>query len=329
MDSHRFFNFITILKESIKLLGKNTKLMALVTSLSMISYSIFFSIFSSSSNFFFLHDMIVKESMVPIFTSVVFKFVGDATKTTSDGLPTAFVPLYFIITFFSTTAAITVSSQSLNGDSSLTLTDLSTSVVKSSVRPLVTAFYVTVSVAGFECLALYVAIPLLASSLDSSNVAARAAAVAYGVAAAGLYMHVCGVWIMALVVSVVEEGGGGVAAFGKSAEMMKGRRLDAFLLNFLFSFLVYFFVLIGWILMNFGDHGKIWGLFLVNFCCLIRVLNSVAYTVFYFRGKEELGQDVELEYANLEVAGIRSDGILFTQIRIVITYASQNYVILF
>lgn len=300
MDSHRFFNFLTIMKETLKLFGKNTKLMALVTSLSMISYSIFFSIFSSSSNFFFLHDMIVKESMVPIVTSVVFKFVGDATKTTNDGLPTAFVPLYFIITFFSKTAAVAVSSHSLNGVS-LTLTDLPSSVVKSSVRPLVTAFYTTVSVAGFECLALYVAIPLLAASLDSSNVAARAAAVAYGIAAAVLYMHVCSVWIMALVVSVVEEGGGGVAAFGKAAEMMKGRRLEAFLLNFLFSFLVYFFVLIGWILMSFGDHGKIWGLFLVNFCCVIRVLNFVAYTVLYFRGKEELGQEVELEYTKLEI----------------------------
>lgn len=274
--------------------------MAFVISLSMISYSIFFLTFSSSSNFFMLHDMIVaKESMLPIFSSLIFKIVSDVTKTTND-LPSAFVPLYFIITFLSTSAAVTVTSHSSNG-SSLTLRDLPSSVVKSSGRTLVTALYTTVSVVGFECLALYMAIPLLGSSLRSSNVAARVAAVVYGGGAAGLYTYVCGVWILALVVSVVEEDGGGIAAFGKSAEIMKGRRLDAFLLNFLFGFFTYFVVFVSWILMMGGDDWKIWGLFLVNFCCLIRVFTFVAFTVFYFRGKEELGQRAELQYANLEI----------------------------
>lgn len=274
--------------------------MAFVISLSMISYSIFFLTFSSSSNFFMLHDMIVaKESMLPIVSSLVFKIVSDVTKTTND-LPSAFVPLYFIITFLSTSTAVTVTSHSSNG-SSLTLRDLPSSVVKSSGRTLVTALYTTVSVVGFECLALYMAIPLLGSSLRSSNVAARVAAVVYCGAAAGLYTYVCGVWILALVVSVVEEDGGGIAAFGKSAEIMKGRRLDAFLLNFLFGFFTYFVVFVSWILMMGGDDWKIWGLFLVNFCCLIRVFTFVAFTVFYFRGKEELGQRAELQYANLEI----------------------------
>lgn len=98
----------------------------------------------------------------------------------------------------------------------------------------------------------------------------------------------------------MQEDGGGVAAIGKAAEMMKGQRLDAFLLN-LFLIFVYFFVLVGWSVMMGG--GVIWGLFLVNFCCLVRVLTFVAYTVLYFGAKElGFGEEVELQGSDVEYA---------------------------
>ncbi|XP_057787790.1 uncharacterized protein LOC131005020 [Salvia miltiorrhiza] len=294
MECFQFFNFIIILKDSIKLCGQNWRLMALVATLSMISSSIFFFIFSASSTALVLHDLLVKESVIPIFSSVISKIISDATGVTSN-LPPGFVPLYFLITFLSITATVTVSTHSCNGNR-LSLKELSTSIVKSWTRPFVTAFYTTVSVVGYEALALYMAIPLLTSSLVSSNVSSRAAAVVYGIAACGLYLYVCGVWIMSLVVSVAEEDGG-IAAIGKAAMMMKGRRWDAFLLNVWMNFVV----LVGLIAVLGSGGGEIW---LVNICCLIRILTFVAYTVLYFGGKElGVGEEVELdvEYAKLSI----------------------------
>lgn len=305
--------FIAILKESIKVMGKNGKLMASVTTLSIISYSIFFFIFFPSSNFFLIIDMLVKESMIPVLSSVISKLISDSTHADII-LPHAFLPLYFIITFLSIITTVTVSSYSCNAKH-LSVKELSSSIVKSWTRPLRTGFHTTILAVGYESLVVYLAIPLLVYSLGSSNHFTRVVAVVvYSVAAGVVYLYVSGVWIMSLVVSVVDEDGGGIGALGKSAEILEGRKLDVFLLNVFFN-IVCIVALIGWwVVMELELEGgvKIWGwLLLVSFYCLIRVFTFVGYTVLYFRGKEgwcygelevELqGTDVDVEYAKLGV----------------------------
>lgn len=93
----------------------------------------------------------------------------------------------------------------------------------------------------------------------------------YSVAAGVVYLYVSGVWIMSLVVSVVDEDGGGIGALGKSAEILEGRKLDVFLLNVFFN-IVCIVALIGWrVVMELEGGVKIWGLLLVSFYSLIRV----------------------------------------------------------
>lgn len=295
MDFNRKLGFITIMKESIKLFGKNGKLMASITTLSMISYSIFFFIFSSSSSFFMIHDLVVKESMAPVLSTVISKFVSDATGIRSNILPHTFLPLYFILTFLSMISTVTVSSYSCNGNYFLSAKELSSSIMKSWSRSLRTGFYTTILVVGYESLVLYIAIPLITSSLVPSSFATRVTAIIYGVAAFVFYIYVSGVWILSLVVSVVDEDGGGIVALGKSAEMIEGQRLDVFLLN-AFFYLVHFLVLIGLMGVGGGDnHLKIWELVVVSCYCFLRVFTFVAYTVLYFGGKEGFYGDLKVE----------------------------------
>ncbi|KAI3444081.1 hypothetical protein Pfo_000746 [Paulownia fortunei] len=304
MDFYQFFGFAVILKESIKLLCKNGKLMVLVTTLSLVFSSIFFLFFDFSS-FSLMRDMLAKESLIPISSSNSAEFVSQLSgiKENFPHLLTVYVTFvlsYFTITFLSMMATVIVSAESYNSKN-LSLKELSLGIVKSWTRPFLTGFYTTIFVIGYVFFVISMATPLLVYSKTSI----LGAAVLFGVVAYIFYLYLSSVWIMSLVVSVVDQESCGIEALGKSAEIMKGQKMNGFLLNIVFN-LVSLGVYLGskmirgekyWI-----SDEKISGLFLVNCSCLVKILTFVAYTVLYFRGKESRGQEIELHWSNVEYA---------------------------
>ncbi|XP_011070157.2 uncharacterized protein LOC105155871 [Sesamum indicum] len=298
MDFHQFFDFLVILKESIKLLAKNLKLTLFITTLSLLSSSIFFIVFDFSS-LSLARDMLAKESLIPISSSNSAEFTTHLSRINHNfpyllAVYVVFVLSYLIITLTSTVAIIIVSSESYY-NKSLSLTELSSRIAKSWTRTLVTGFYTTVFVIGYVFFAISWASPFLASS----SMSMLGAAVLLWAGAYGFYLYLCSVWILSLVVSVVDEDRScGVEALGRSAVVMKGQRVSAFLVN----------VVCGLITLGvfFGSRmtrgEKICGLVLVNGSCFVKIFTFVAYTVLYCRGKGSGGQEIELNRSDVEYA---------------------------
>ncbi|KAK4415128.1 hypothetical protein Salat_2620000 [Sesamum alatum] len=298
MEFRQFFNFLVILKESIKLLAKNIKLTLFITTLTLLSSSIFFVVFDFSS-LSLARDMLAKESLFPISSSSSAEFTTHLSRIQHSfpcllAVYVVFVLSYLIITLTSTTAIIIVSSDSYNNKNS-SLTELSSRIAKSWMRPLVTGFYTTIFVTGYVFLAISLAAPFLASS----SMDMLGAAVLFWAGAYGLYLYLCSVWILSLVVSVVDEDGScGVEALGRSAVVMKGQRVSGFFVNVLCSV-----VSLGVYLGSRMTRGeRVCGLVLVNGSCLVKILTFVAYTVLYCRGKGSRGQEIELNSSDVEYA---------------------------
>ncbi|KAL7137996.1 hypothetical protein ABFS83_10G132600 [Erythranthe nasuta] len=309
MNSHQFFHFIVILKESIKILFKNGKLMLLVTALSLISTSIFFSIFDFSS-FSLMRDMLAKECLIPISSSNSAEFSSNLSQMKENfprllAVYLAFILSYFTVTFLPMLTSIIVTSESHN-NKNLSLQDFSLGFAKSWTRPCRTGFYTSIFVIGYVFLVISMVTPLLAySNLLSMLVVV----IFYGLFAYIFYLYLSSVWIMSLVVSVVDQENCGVGALGKSAAIMKGQKMTAFVLNVVLN-LVNLGVYLGSKMIRVKGGGKYWifdekiisGLILVNGSCLVRIFTFVIYTVLYFRGKEGNDQEIELEWNNVDYA---------------------------
>ncbi|CAI9787433.1 unnamed protein product [Fraxinus pennsylvanica] len=289
MEFHPYFGFLITLQETVKLLPRNGKLLFSVTIISLLLSSIFFLIFNFSS-FSLMRDMLPKESLFPMTSSNSAEF---ATKLMGikENFPLvlatyiAFVLSYLIISFFSTINTVSVSAMSYNFKT-LTLKELTSKFVKSCPRMFITGFYTTILVAGFTFFAISLGTPLLMSSdLDILG-----SAILLGILAYIFYLYISVAWIMAIVVTVHEEEICGIQALGKSAEIVKGNRLNGFILNIFLNLLS-----LGIYLGSKMIQGQTFsGLFLVIFSCLVKILTFVIYTVFYFQCKNENGEEIEL-----------------------------------
>ncbi|XP_057795286.1 uncharacterized protein LOC131011519 [Salvia miltiorrhiza] len=270
-----------ILKASVKIKLKNAKLMALP----FISSSILVSLFDPNP-ISLACDMLLKESLFPVASSITTDFITKRPGI-AENVPYlltlffGFFLSYFIISFFSMMAAIAVSADQ----------KLSFKILRCWRRPFLTAFYTTVFALGYVYSALYVATPLPVFS-DLSNLKD---AVLFSAAAYIFYLYLSSVWILSLVVSVVEEddSAGGIAALGKSAEIINAHKIHAFFINILVN-LICFAVYFGSnLIINVGKHRMIYGVLLVSFSCYMRIFTFVAYTVLYFRAMElRLSSDV-------------------------------------
>ncbi|PIN22081.1 hypothetical protein CDL12_05206 [Handroanthus impetiginosus] len=311
MDFYKFFDFLVILKESIKLVTKNGKLVLLLTTLSLLFYSIFFLIFDFSSSSL-MRDMLAKESLIPISTpqtaDFTNRFSGIEDKSSYVRIIyVSFVLSYFFITFLSTVALILVSSDSYNSNA-LSLKGSFFSIVKPFTRAFFSGFYTTIFVIGYVFLIISMAATVF-MSLELNYFSMIDYAVLVIIVSYIFYLYLSSVWIMSIVVSVVEEDGSGIEALGKSAKIMKGQKIDGFLLNItlhLVSLAVYLCSK-----MISGEKYWVWDtkitvLVLANGSCLVNIFTFVAYTVMYYRGKERRGQEIELNLSNFEYTKLGS-----------------------
>ncbi|KAF5178990.1 hypothetical protein FRX31_031418 [Thalictrum thalictroides] len=108
-----------------------------------------------------------------------------------------------------------------------------------------------------------------------------------------LYMYLALVWMLSIVISVLEDCYG-LQAFGKGAQLLKGRKVVGFGLTFVLMILIGVNVLVSNIMIS---------TIAMAFAVLLKMFSMMVYTVFYFDCKQSHGEEIELE-ENIEYAQV-------------------------
>ncbi|KAL6534743.1 hypothetical protein OROGR_013418 [Orobanche gracilis] len=314
-------NFVSILSESFKVISKNAKLMSLVALFSVVLISsVFVSYFYSLKSLLIGMFVTYQQSFMPNpdssrmpdsaapgfgldqFTSPFRHLHEDLAIVLA--VEIAFCLVFFIISFFSSISTILVSAMSYKSKNS-SLKELLSIVCRKWTRPLITTFYVSTLVAGYFFIVSMPVTPLLMYR----NYITLPVAISIGVIALVFYLYLSVSWALAVVVSVVEDSFYGIEALGKAEALVKGKRLQGFLINLcsnLFVLIVFrcYKSLLG------GDKGLFEyrmssGLFVFNFLALVKIFVAVAYTILYFECKELHGEEIEL-YVDVEYSKVHN-----------------------
>ncbi|XP_055824471.1 uncharacterized protein LOC129893002 [Solanum dulcamara] len=282
MAFYKFFSFVRILKESIQLIPKNGKIMGLITIFYLLFTSIFFLFFKFTSDSLF-RDMFIKESFIPIssingssLSNLLFSIKQDFKLVLAIDL--SFFFSYLFISIFSTNTIILISSISYY-NKTLNVKDLAIKIFRSCKRLIFTMFYTRIIVIGYFFFCFSMATPFLATShlYDFSTI------IIFAIFAYIFYLYLSVVWVMALVVSIVEEGNYGVKALGKAGKIIKGNEMKGFILNIVFNLLALIIFLVTQIIIKkWSVNKKNSMLILVNGSCLLKVFELVNYIVLYF-----------------------------------------------
>ena len=109
------------------------------------------------------------------------------------------------------------------------------------------------------------------------------------------YCFLAVAWNLSIVIAVLEEKGG-LEAIGKAAELVKGMKLQGFLLNILSEILASV-VYLGFILLPTKSEALSMLVVLVLFslACLIKMAAFMAFTVLYIVCKHSHGEEIELQ----------------------------------
>ncbi|XP_071911356.1 uncharacterized protein [Coffea arabica] len=290
---------VMVLQESIKLLPKNGKLVALTILPTLLFSSLFFLVFNFSYKSL-LRDMLMRESMLPLTSANSAEFSSILAHLKEDfGLmlvvDLTFILGYYIISLLSIIATILVSTIS-HTERTLSNKDFALLVLRSWKRPLITGFYTTLLDIGYIFLVLFVASPVM---MFFSNSMEEVFFTIYlvGIAAYIVYLYLSITWILGIVTSVIEEDCYGIQALGKAGDLIQGMKIQGFVLNMMFALLSVvvfqgFRIIRGhkWLV-----NQTIFGLFLVNVSCLLRLSQFVGYTVLYFQCKKKHGEEIELQ----------------------------------
>ncbi|KAH7569311.1 hypothetical protein JRO89_XS06G0142500 [Xanthoceras sorbifolium] len=252
------------------------------------------------SNYFFIKPLIadmVKLSMVlvtdptsPQIGNLLIRMKEDIRAIVGGEWISALVSVVSSL-FFATSTII--ASAVIHGGKNLSVKELLLSTIRSLKRPFHTWFYTALFGLGYN---FFVLANLLSTVLTVQHpVASKALCIVLVVLASVLYAYLAVVWILAFVISVLEEKSG-IEALGKAAELVKGMQLHGFLLNLLYtisgSVLVQGIRLIP--LKQSSAFHVIIGLLVINSHRLVWMFCLMAFTVFYHQCKKTHEEEVEL-----------------------------------
>ncbi|XP_071909059.1 uncharacterized protein [Coffea arabica] len=310
-----FVSAAVVLRDSIKLLPKNGKLIALTITPALLFSSLFFLVFNFSCKSM-LSDMLMRQSLIPLTSTNRADFLTILARLKEDfGLwqvgGATLILAYCIISLFSIISTILVSAISYT-ERTLSTKDFILLVLRSWKRALIVGFYGTI---GLDLGYIYCLFSLARpGSLYFGHVAFftfyLACIVFYNI----IYLHTSVFWALSMVISVMEENCYGFKAVKKATELIQGKSIPGCILNTIFAVLSVilfqgFRVIRGhkWL----ANETFFW-LFLVNFSCLLRLLNVVVFTVLYFECKKNHGEEtIDLlaaeEYAEISSMPLADD----------------------
>lgn len=302
MEFCDIFGFLSILKESLQLIPKSGKLFALTSFI----YILFSSIFLSILNFelkSLLHDIILKASILStsIDTFKIMKFFADIKKDFRIILIiyVAILVVLFLLSFLYTIATI-ILSNNLN----ISLKEFVLKISKAFKYAIITILYINMLSIGYFFIVLVLLSPIL---ISFSNIFVFSIGIFVGVISFLFFLYLSVVWILALVISVIEEDCYGINAISKSGRFIKGNRLNGFMINILFS------TISSLLYLSYLKYNKpnkrlinqtLDSIFLVIISSFFSLLLLVAYTVLYSyckknHGEEEVELDGNFEYSKV------------------------------
>lgn len=285
---------LAILTDSMKLVSKNGKLMALIA-----LFSLFFS-----SSLVCLLSFSTQSLVRAMFASIQQSLMPDPGSTNGGfdpaksihllhqlrqdyaylyALQLSFALVSSIVSFLSAISTILVSALSHDAKNS-SLKQLLSMMWATWANALITCFYVSaLSTAYFVAVAAFAAPLWIYPDLPTSWLSPLIL-----VPSSILYLYLCVPWTVSMVVAVVEEDCCGMGALGKAAALVKGRRLHGFLLNVCYG-LVFLIVFMCYAYSQTRVAATL--VIATAVSCLVKISMFVSYTVFYLRCKMQHGEN--------------------------------------
>lgn len=312
MDFSRLNEFLSIFSESIKLLPKNWKLIAFVTSFSSTLYVSLKLLFDYSMKSLLLDESMQQSLMstpesgfdLSKITSLLHQLQRDTAFLLA--VEVIFLLAFLAISFITAISTILVSSISYNSKNS-SIRELISMICRSWRRPLVISMYISTLTIGY-----FATIAIFASPLWMyPNLPKLGLGMVILIPSFAFYLYLLVPWILALVISVAEERVNGLEALGRAAVLVKGKRLHGFLLNVIHS------VLVSIIFQCYKI--KIWGdasqtamfVFVTCISSFVNVFKLISYTVLYFQCKRHHDEEIELhgglKYTKLSTSVLAND----------------------
>ncbi|KAL8040959.1 hypothetical protein ABFX02_10G134400 [Erythranthe guttata] len=307
MDFSEIFGFSIILKETLKILPRNGKLMASIAVLSLLVPSILFPLF-----IYFFQSLMAKMYASYNYTQnpnsdnnnnnnyhVLVKYIALLLA-----VELSFLIIYNIISHLSSTATILVSAFSYTDHKNLTCKDLLSSIsIKQrtwkknipSSRKRIFLGVSSHSSSRYLSIVVFLAALLV---LTYPNFITICSFLVFGIIVFFCQLYSSVIWALSVVVSVVEDRSS-VEAVEKAEKLVKGgQRLHGFMLNVFFNLVALILSLpVFYFIDKWSENVTVYyyGLFFLNSLSLLKMSALMAYTVFYFRCKKHHGQDEEEE----------------------------------
>ncbi|KAJ9548554.1 hypothetical protein OSB04_021097 [Centaurea solstitialis] len=299
MEFNKLIGFLGILKKSIKIMSKNGKLLAIVTSIYLMIASFFF-VWNMSTIKPIIFDFSTKAVQITSLDPRGLPFAKDLASILKDikvllGIELAFLLALFLTSLFAQTAIILLTEVSYK-NKKISSNDLIVGVPRSSTRLFITTFHVALLRVGYIFFG-YIMIMVPMIMFYGHKIVSKWILWVLMIFLVSLYLYFSVVWLMSLVISVLEECSG-IEALGKAGKLVKGNKLEGFSLNLMFNLIAYVFfdVLLKRSTLIQSELTQAFVRFFLMSCiCLIVVFELQAYTVFYFECKKSHGDEIELQ----------------------------------
>ncbi|KAG5563788.1 hypothetical protein RHGRI_000100 [Rhododendron griersonianum] len=286
MKGYEILGFLEILRECIKVISKNGKLIATITTISILLNSLLLLAKSSSPkpgiSDLFTEETLLSFSNPNTTTSFIEKHMKDVQ------IIIGFWFLYLLtslaISLFSLVTMILASAAAYN-ERNLSFGEFLLRIPKLCLRTLVTSLHLIFFAACYFVLGdiLLISIILLCNYNPL---------VPMGFFASIFYMYLAVVWVTALVISVIEKSCYGIQAFGKAQGLVKGKRLHGFTLNLLCTIVIVIIRTSYKVRPNQQSVStQIISRFLATVLnCSLAMVYLLSYTVLYFQCKKTHGE---------------------------------------
>ncbi|KAL7587043.1 uncharacterized protein LOC111894826 [Lactuca sativa] len=299
MESKKIFlQFLEFLKKWMVIMSKNGKLMAIVTSIYIIIASLFF-VLNISTVKPMIFDIVTKSMMLPSQDpqGLVFAQLQNTMQKEFKiflGTELAFIVGLFITSLIAQNAIILLIG-SAHKDEKISHINLILRMPQPLKRTFITSFHVTLLRIGFLYISFFFVMVLIIVT-SGNKIVSKLILWALLILVVSMYLYFSVVWILSMVVSVLEECSG-IEALGRAGRLVKGMKLQGFLLNLLLNLLSYvFFHFLSKMMMvkQPALTQAILLFFLMGFICSITMFTFQAYTVLYFECKKNHGEEIEL-----------------------------------
>ncbi|KAF7153805.1 hypothetical protein RHSIM_Rhsim01G0010200 [Rhododendron simsii] len=310
MEGYEILGFLGILRECIKVISKNGKLIATITTISIVLNSLI--LFMKSSTKPAISNLLTQVTLLslsnPNITNMVDSF-EHIKKDVQNIIGFEFVNLLPSLAFHLVSLVTMILASAIAyTNTNLSVEDFESRIPKLCFRTLVTSFHLILFRTGYICLFSALLISLMIVTMDHLLVLIPVV-IASGLFAFIFWMYFAFIWDITLVISVIEKSCCGLQALGKAGGLVKGNRLHGLALNFSYTMAT---VIIS---LSFrGNPNQVWaqiicGFFAMVFNCMVRMAYFMSCTVLYFQCKKTHGEEIELQEEGLEYSSrIRNDG---------------------